>query len=121
MQHGARLGNERGELAQRRTHQPGLGADRRVADLAFEFRSGHERRHGIEHDDIERVGADERLADAQRFFAGAGLRNEEIVEIHAELLGVLRIERVLHVDEGRQSAALLRLRDDGERQRRFAG
>ena len=33
---------------------------------------------------------------------------------------ILRIERVLDVDERRETAALLRLGDDGERQRRFA-
>ena len=37
------------------------------------------------------------------------------------LLRVLRVERVLDVDEGREAAALLRLGDDGEREGRFAG
>ena len=58
----ARLGNERGELAHRGAHQPGLRADGGVADLAFEFRLGHERGDGIEDDDVERIRADERLA-----------------------------------------------------------
>ena len=35
---GARLGDERSELAHRRAHQAGLRADRGVADLALEFR-----------------------------------------------------------------------------------
>ena len=59
--------------------------------------------------------------DAQRFLAGARLRDEQVVEIDAELAGVLRIERVLDVDERREAAALLRLRDDREGERRFAG
>ena len=47
--------------------------------------------------------------DAQRFLAASGLGDEQIVEIHAELLGVLRIERVLDVDERRQPAGFCAL------------
>ena len=51
----------------------------------------------------------------------AGLGDEQVVEIHAELPGVLRVERVLDVDEGREAAAFLRLGDDGEGERGLAG
>ena len=114
---GARLGDDGGELAHRGAHQAGLCADGRVADLAFEFLLRHERGHGIEHDDIERVRAHERLDDAQRLLAGTRLRDEQIVEIHAEFFGVLRIERVLDIHEGREPAQLLRLRDERQRER----
>ena len=72
MQHVRALEMRRGELAQRGAHQTRLRADRGVADLAFEFGLGHERGDGVEHDHVERVRADERLADAQRFLAGVG-------------------------------------------------
>ena len=107
-------------FAQRRAHQPRLRADRNVADLSFQFRFRDEGGDGIEHDDVERVRTHERLANAKRFFTGARLRDEQIVQVHAEPPGVLRIERVFDIDERRKSAALLRLGDDGERERGFA-
>ncbi len=96
------LRDEGGELAHRGAHEPGLRADGGIADLAFELGLGDQRGHGIEHDDVERVRADKRLADAQRFLAGAGLGDEQLVHVDAELAGIERVERVLDVDERRQ-------------------
>ena len=79
------------------------------------------RRDRIDHDDVERVGADQSFTDAQRFFTRARLRDQQIIKVNAELLRILRIKRMLDVDEGGEAAAFLRLRDDGERKRRFAG
>jgi len=53
----------------------------------------------------------------QSFFTGGGLGNQQVIQIHAELAGVLGIEGVLDVDEGGEAAALLRLGNDGERER----
>ena len=64
--------------------------------------------------------ADERLGDLERLLAGVGLRDHEVVDVDAELPGVVGVERVLGVDEGREPAALLRLRDDVEGQGRLA-
>ena len=52
--------------------------------------------------------------------ARIGLRDQELVYLHAELLRVLRVERVLGVDEGSGAAQLLHLRDHREGQRRLA-
>ena len=51
-------------------------------------------------------GADEHLDDLERLLAVVGLRDEQVVEIDAELLRVLRVERVLGVDERRHAAEL---------------
>ena len=121
MQAGPRFRDERGQLAQRRAHQPRLRADRDVADLAFQLRFRDESGDRIEHNHVERIRTHERLADAERFFTRARLRDEQIVEVHAQPPGVLRIERVFDVDEGGEAAALLRLRDHREGKRGFAG
>src|SRR5256885_1276979 len=34
---GSRLGNQRGEFAERRAHQPGLGSDRDIANFSFQL------------------------------------------------------------------------------------
>ena len=41
-----------------------------------------------------------------------GLRDEQIVDVHAQFLGVAGVESVLGVDKGRQAAVPLRLGDD---------
>jgi hypothetical protein len=92
-----------------------------VAHLAVELGLGDEGGDGVEDDDVDRVGADERLHDVERVFAGVGLGDEEIVEVHADHLGVFRIERVLDVDEGGEAALALGLGDDAQAEGRLAG
>ena len=92
-----------------------------VADLAFQLRPGNERRDRINHDYIESVRAYQSFANPQGFLAGAWLRHQQIVQIHAQPLGVCRIERVLHVNKGGESAALLSLRNHRQRKRGFSG
>jgi hypothetical protein len=58
------------------------------------------------HDDVEGIGADERFADAEGFFTAAGLGDEQFVQLDAKAAGITGIERVLHVDEGGETAAL---------------
>ncbi len=118
---GAGLGNQGGELAHGGAHQPGLGAHRGVADLAVEFLLGDQRGDRVEDDDVDGVRADEGLADLQRLLAGGRLGDQQVVEIDAELAGVLRVERVLDVDERGQPAAFLGLGDDGQGEGGFAG
>ena len=115
------LGQNRGELAQRLAHQPRLHAHRGHAHLAFEFGLRHQRGDGINHDDVQRVRARERFANRQRLFAGIRLRDEQVVQVHAEFFGVAGIERVFGVNERRESAGFLRVGDDVQHQRGFAG
>ena len=57
-------------------------------------------------------GADQGFDDFERLFAVVGLRNEQVVDVDAELFGVGGVERVFGVDEGRHAAGLLRFGDD---------
>ena len=94
--------------------KPRLRPDGGIADLALQLLFRDQGRDRIEHDDVERVGTHERLDNPQRFFTGAWLRDEQIVHVDAETTRVLRVERVLDIDERRQASALLGLGDDGE-------
>jgi hypothetical protein len=47
------------------------------------------------------------------------LRNQQIVQIDSQTTRVLRIERVLDIDEPGQATSFLSLRNDRERQRSF--
>ena len=115
-----RLRDGAGELAERLRHEPRLQAHLRFAHLAFDFGLRHERRHRVDHDDVDAVRADEDFDDLERLLAVVGLRDEQVVEIDAQLLRVGRVERVLGVDERRHAAQLLRFGDDLQRQRRLA-
>ncbi len=56
----------------------------------------------------------------QRLFAAVRLRNQQIVQVHAQLFGVAGIQRVFGVNEGRQTAGFLRVGNDVEHERSFA-
>ena len=96
-----------GDLAQRLRHQPGLETDVAVAHLALDLGPGHQRRHRVDDDEVDRAGADEHVGDLERLLTRVGLGDEERIGVDAELLGVVRVERVLGVDEGRDAAGLL--------------
>ena len=55
---------------------------------------------------------EEGLDDFERLFAGVGLRDEQVVDIHAALGGIRRVEGVFHVHVGSRAAQALGLGDD---------
>ncbi len=93
----------------------------RIAHLALDLGLGRERRDRVDDDDVDRARAHEHVGDLERLLAGVRLRDEQLVDVDAELLGIGRVERVLGVDEGRRAALLLRLGHDLQRQRGLAG
>ena len=60
------------------------------------------------------------IGDLERLLAVVRLRHQQLLETHAEPSRVLRIERVLGVDERAGAAQPLRLGDRVQRQRRLA-
>ena len=79
----------------------------RIAHLAFDFGLRRQRRDRVDDDDVDRARAHQHVGDFERLLARVGLRDEQIVDIDAELLGIRRIERVLGVDERGRAAVLL--------------
>ncbi len=92
-----------------------------VAHFALDLRARRERRDRVNNHHIQRTRANQRVGDFQRLLAGIRLRDEHRVDIHADARSIVGIERVLSVDECNFAAALLRLRDDVQRKRGFAG
>ena len=91
----------------------------RVAHLALDLGLRRQRRHRVDRDDGERAGADEQLADLERLLAGVGLRDEELVDVHADALRVGGVHRMLGVDERADAAPALRLGDHVVDERRL--
>ena len=102
-------------------HQARLRAGLVVAHLAFEFGERHERGDRIDHQHVDRAGAHQRVGDFERLLAMIGLRDQEVVDLDAELAGIDRVERVLGVDEGADAALLLGFGDGVQRERGLAG
>src|SRR4051794_24741352 len=106
-----------GDLAQRLAHEAGLQADVAVTHLALDLGAGHQGGHGVDDDDVEGPGPDQHVGDLERLLPGVGLAHQQGVGVDADGAGVLRVERVLGVDERRDAAACLgvghRVQGDG--------
>src|SRR5918999_3732310 len=102
-------------------HEAGLQADVAVAHLALDLGAGDEGGDRVDDDDVDRAGPDQHVGDLEGLLTGIGLRNEQPVHVDAELLGVLRVERVLGVDEGRDAALALCVGDRVQRDTRLSG
>ncbi len=94
----------RRELAQRLRHEPRLKTHVRVAHLALDLGLGRQRRDRVDDDDIDGARAHEHVGDLERLLAGIGLRDQQIIDVDADLAGIKRIERMLGIDERGRAA-----------------
>ena len=92
-----------------------------IAHLALDLGARHERGDRVDDDDVDRTRAHEHVGDLERLLTGVGLRDEQFVDVDAELLRVLGVERVLRVDERGDAALLLDVGDRVERECRLSG
>jgi hypothetical protein len=102
-------------------HKAGLASHGHVAHLPVEFGLGDEGGDGVEDDDVDRVGADERLHDVEGVFTGIGLGDEQVIEIYPDDAGVFRVECMFDVDEGGEPAFFLGLGDHAQTEGRLTG
>ncbi len=92
-----------------------------VAHLALDLRARDERGDGVDDDEVEGAGADQHVHDLQGLLAVVRLGQDEVVDVDAELLGVLGVQGVLRVHEGHLAAGLLRVRHRVQGQGRLTG
>ena len=83
-----------------------------IAHLAFDLGLGHQRGNRVDDDHVNGIGAHQHIGDFQRLFAGIRLGYQQVIDIHTQLGGVFRIERMLGVNEGAGGTLFLRLGDD---------
>ena len=93
----------------------------RSAHIAFDLASGNERGDRVDNDDIHGAGTYEGIAHFKRGLAVVGLRNEQVVYVHAQRLSVYGVERVLGVDEHGGAAVFLHLGYHMQRDRGLTG
>ena len=92
-----------------------------VAHLALDLGAGHQGGDRVDDDEVERAGADQHVRDLERLLTGVGLGEQQRVGVHAELLGVVGVERVLRVDERHDAAGRLGVGHRVQGDRRLAG
>ncbi len=87
-----------------------------VAHVAVDFGLGGQGGHGVDDDDVDGTGTDQVVGNLQGLLAVVGLRNEEVVDVNTQFLGVEAVEGVLGVDEGGNAAGFLAFGDgvDGQ-------
>src|SRR3546814_15034766 len=85
--HATRAADRAGQLAQALRHEARLEADMAVAHLALDLRARHERRDRIDHEHVDRIRADQSIDNFERLLAGIGLRDDQLVDVDAQLLG----------------------------------
>src|SRR5690606_28984073 len=64
------------DLAQGLRHQPRLQTHVAVSHFSADLSLGHERRYGVDDDEVDRAGPDEHVCDLERLLTGIGLRDE---------------------------------------------
>ena len=90
-----------------------------VAHVAFQLGFGRQSRDRVDDNKVHRAGPDKRINDFQRLLAGVGLRNQQLIQINAQLLGVYWVERMLRIDKGANAAFFLFLGHSMQRQCRL--
>src|ERR1700722_5418648 len=109
------------ELTQGLRHEARVQANLHLAHLTFDLRLRRERSDGVDDDDVDGARAYEHVSDLERLLSRVGLRHEQVVDVHAELLGVNRVERMLRVDESRRAAITLHFRNHLQGERGLTG
>ena len=111
----------RREFAQGLAHQPGLQAGQRIAHFTFQLGLGCECGHRVDDDQIHRARAHQAVNDFQRLLAGIGLADQQVLQVDAQLLCVLDVQRMLSVHKSALAALALHFGNHLQCQRGFAG
>ena len=93
----------------------------RIAHFAFKFGFGNQSGDRVDNQNIDSAGANQRIGDFQSLFAGIRLRNQQVVNVNADFLGIGRVKSVFRIDESAGAAFFLRLCNNAQSQSGFAG
>lgn len=76
----------------------------RIAHFAFKFGFGNQSGDRVDNQNIDSAGANQRIGDFQSLFAGIRLRNQQVVNVNADFLGIGRVKSVFRIDESAGAA-----------------
>src|SRR3712207_6374203 len=92
----------------------------RVPHITLYLSSRHEGGHAVYHDDVEGAAPHQGVGYLEGLFAVVRLGEVEVLEVHADGLGVGGVEGVLGVDEGGEATGPLGLGNDVQGEGRLA-
>ena len=92
-----------------------------IAHVAVDLRLGDQGCHRVYNNDVNGAGPDHGLGDLQSLLTAVRLGNIEIVNIHADIFGIDRIQRVLGVNKAGDAAPFLHFRDHMQGHGRLTG
>src|SRR5476649_1405947 len=96
-----------GQLAQGLRHQTCLQTWQGVTHVAFDLGAWRQGGHGVDHDQVDAARTHQRIADFQRLLARIRLRNQQFVQVDAQLLRVTDVQCMLGIDKGASTAQFL--------------
>ena len=106
-----RTGNDCGELTQGLGHQTGLQTDMCISHVTVDLCLRHQCRDRVDDHDIQRAGTHHGLGDLQRLLSGVRLGDIEVVNIHADILRIDRIQCMLRINKTGNTVSSLHFRD----------
>ncbi len=92
-----------------------------IPHLALNLRLGRQGRHRVHDHHIHGTGAHQHVADLKCLFSSVRLRDQKLVDVHAQLFGIHRVKGMFRVHKGTGLASTLGFRDHLEGQRGLAG
>ena len=107
------------EFSQGLGHEPCLEPHVRIAHLSLDLRTRDQGRHRVDNDHVQSARSNQRLRDLQRLLPRIGLRDQEVLDIHAELGGVSYVQGMFDIHERREAATALGVGDHVEGESRL--
>ena len=95
------------QLTQGLAHQAGLQADLVVTHVAFKLSFWCQGSHGVDDDDIYGSAANELVGNVEGLLSVVGLRDKEIIDVHAQVSSIEAVEGMFRIDECSDAALLL--------------
>src|SRR5205085_1101344 len=86
-----------GDLSESLRHEPRLKAHVGVSHLTFDLGSGYQGSHGIDDDDVHCATAHQHLRNLQSLLASIRLRDQNVVDVHAQLGGINGVQGMLGI------------------------
>ena len=83
--------NAGSELTECLTHQTSLETREGFTHVAFNFRTRHQSRHGVDNDEVNGTGTNQSVCNFKSLFTAVRLRQEQVVHFNAEGFGVLNV------------------------------
>ena len=90
-----------------------------VPHLTFNFSLGSQGGYGVDHHHVDTTRTDQHVGNFERLLTGIRLRDQQFIQIDANLLRVTGVEGMLGINKCGHATQPLCLRDDLQGERRF--